>query len=122
MTVEPGKQRAQGGQPTRGQQVTLQLLQRVHTPKPGHSPSQGDDTILNDTILNLLHSDSSDSDSEVRSVRIKDSSSKLRCFRVQIHGVPVLGLIDTGVDITIMGQEVFKKVASVVCLFEEKEP
>ena len=34
---------------------------------------------------------------------------------MNIHGVPVIGLVDIGADITIMGQEIFK-VASVARL------
>ena len=68
------------------------------------------------TVLSLLYSDSSESESDIRSVRIQDSGSQLRCARVDIHGVPVVGLVDTGADISIMGREVFRKVAAVARL------
>ena len=35
---------------------------------------------------------------------------------VQVQGVPAVGVIDSGSDITIMGAELFAKVAVTVCL------
>ena len=35
---------------------------------------------------------------------------------MEIAGVPAVGLVDTGDDITIMGSELFKKVAAVASL------
>ena len=35
---------------------------------------------------------------------------------MEITGVPAVGLVDTGADITIMGSELFKKVAAVAGL------
>ena len=58
-----------------------------------------------------------DSDSDdVRTVTIEDKGSKPRRALVNIEGVPVQGIIDTGADISIMGPETFKKVASVAKL------
>jgi len=53
----------------------------------------------------------SDSDSSVSVVRVTDHGSQ-----VDIAGVPAVGLIDTGADISIMGPELFKKVAAVAGL------
>ena len=44
---------------------------------------------------------------------MQDKGSKPRTVTVDLQGVPVKGVIDSGADITIMGAEVFKKVASV---------
>jgi len=41
---------------------------------------------------------------------------------VDIAGVPAAGLVDTGVDITIMGPELFKKVAAVAGLKKHFKP
>ena len=41
------------------------------------------------------------------------AASQPRKVIVDIAGVPAQGLVDTGADITIMGPELFKKVASV---------
>ena len=46
-------------------------------------------------------------------VRVTDHGSRLRRVQVDITGVPATGLIDTGADISIMGPELFKKVAAV---------
>ena len=35
---------------------------------------------------------------------------------VQVQGVPAAGVIDSGSDITIMGAELFAKVAVTACL------
>ena len=35
---------------------------------------------------------------------------------VEVYGVPVDGVIDTGADISIMGGEVFRKIAAVAKL------
>ena len=59
---------------------------------------------------------SSDSDGDVCTVRVSDTGSKPQCARVMIQGVPVIGIIDTAADISIMGGLLFKKVASVAKL------
>ena len=56
---------------------------------------------------------STDSDKEVRLVRVDDKGSSPQCARVLIQGVPADGIVDSGAEITIMGAELFKKVASV---------
>jgi len=61
-----------------------------------------------------LASDSDDS--SVSLVRIQDCGSRLRKVQVDVAGVPVEGLVDTGADITIMGPDLFKKVAAVAGL------
>ena len=49
-------------------------------------------------------------------VRVTDHRSRLRRVQVDIPRVPAVGLIDTGADISIMGPELFKKVAAVAGL------
>ena len=49
-------------------------------------------------------------------VRVKDKGSKPQYVNVQVQGVPTSGIIDTGADITIMGGELFKKVAAAARL------
>ena len=58
----------------------------------------------------------SDSDGSVSMVRVTDRGSHLRRVHIDIAGVPAVGLIDTGADISIMGPELFKKVAAVAGL------
>ena len=70
-----------------------------------------------DTVppMDLLFSDSS-SDTETCLVQVKDQGSSLKYARVEIQGVPCAGAIDTGSDITIVGGELFRKIASVARL------
>jgi len=62
--------------------------------------------------LNYLHSSDSDN-SEVCLVRVPDKGSQPRCVGVEVQGVKARGVIDTGADISIMGGELFKRVAAV---------
>ena len=58
----------------------------------------------------LLHSDS---DSEhVQMVTITEQESKTHRAQVMVQGVPAKDVIDTGAEITIVGGELFQKVAS----------
>ena len=59
--------------------------------------------------MEFLYSLDSEDDSEVRVVRVTDGGSVSQCVRLQIQGVPVFGIIDSGADITIMGGELFKR-------------
>ena len=43
-----------------------------------------------------------------------DKGSSPQCARVLVQGVPADGIVDSGAEITIMGAELFKRVASVV--------
>ena len=52
--------------------------------------------------MEFLYSSDSEDDSEVRVVRVTDGGSVSQCVRLQIQGVPVFGIIDSGADITIM--------------------
>ena len=63
----------------------------------------------------LSDSDSAEEDT-VKAVRVKHAGSGSRCVKVDVQGVPVYGLIDTGSDITIIGGTMFKKVAAAARL------
>ena len=65
-----------------------------------------------DDPTSSLHSDSEE-ESEVRLVTIKDQGSKPQGARVLIGGVAAWGVVDSRTDITSMGKELFKQVASV---------
>ena len=60
-----------------------------------------------------------DSEEEVRIVRVKDLGSKPRYAEVTVQGVPASGINDSGADITIMGQDLFQKVATTARLKEK---
>ena len=61
--------------------------------------------------IDFLWSDSS-SEGEAGSVRSVVVVDQGRCAQIKIAGVPVYGIIDSGADITIIGGELFKRVAS----------
>ena len=70
---------------------------------------------IENTIIDpLSFLDSSDSDVNV--VRVNDRGSKPQFAEVLIQGVPATGVIDTGDDITIIGGELFQKVAEAARL------
>ena len=65
-----------------------------------------------DSLTCLLFSESED-ETEVKQVRVQDTGSKAQHASVDVQGVPAL---DNGADITIIGGELFRKVASVAKL------
>ena len=55
-------------------------------------------------------------DGDVCVVRVHDKGSRQRCAHVEVQGVEAWGVVDTGADITIMGGELFMKIAAVARL------
>ena len=92
------------------------LSDPISTPSEASQPSPtqmaGNGQNMSGEVLGLLFSDS-DEDGDVRTVRVDDEGSGPRHADVEIEGVPAVGLIDTGADITIIGPQLFKQVASV---------
>ena len=80
--------------PTQARQVTVS--------SPANSP------------LTYLVSDSDDEN--VRRVTVEDRGSQPKCARVLVQGVPMHGVVDTGSDITILGGDAFRKVATAAKL------
>ena len=70
---------------------------------------------LSDDPLDFLYSSESD-ESDVLLIRVEDRGSKPRRALVEVQGVPTYGVIDSGADITIMGADLFKKVAAAAHL------
>ena len=66
--------------------------------------------------LSFLESDDDSTPGRVELVRIEDRGSKPRQATVSIQGVPASGVIDSGADITIMGPDLFKRVAAAARL------
>lgn len=64
----------------------------------------------------LLYLYTSDSEGQVDTIRVNDEGSGPQYVNVEIQGVRTSGIIDTGADITIMGGELFKKVATAARL------
>ena len=78
--------------------------------------SGGEDSEETQRMLNCLISDSSDEDSDVCQVCVTDQGGKQQYAVVQVEGVPAHGIIDSGSEITIIGGELFQKVAAVARL------
>ncbi len=60
-------------------------------------------------LLSLFMSDS-DEDS-VKLVWVRDNGNSTKGAIVQVQGIPAVGVIDSGSEITIMGAELLAKVA-----------
>ena len=65
-----------------------------------------------------MYSDSDDNTSDVR--QVTDKGSQVKCTRVSIQGVPPYGIIDSGADITIIGGNLFKRVAAAAKLHKKQ--
>ena len=70
--------------------------------------------------VSYLHSSNSEEDEDVKLVRVTDEVSQPRCTQVLIQGVPASGIVDSSADITIMGKERFKVIASA-CKLKKKD-
>lgn len=62
-----------------------------------------------DNLLELLMSDSDEE--HVNLVQVHDQGSSVKAVVVKVQGVQAVGVIDSGSDITIMGAELFARVA-----------
>ena len=83
------------------------------TPKP----AQARQVTVNPPESDPLTYLASDSDDEnVRRVTVEDQGSQPKCAGVLLQGVPMHGVVDTGSDITILGGDAFRKVATVAKL------
>lgn len=65
-------------------------------------------------ILDVLLPDSDDEG--VCQIQLDYRGSRPRHVRVEIQGVPAQGFVDTGADITIIGGDLFRRVAAVARL------
>ena len=87
-------------------------LKQIQTDCPDSTfSSQTESTDVWDFLLS-----SSDEEADVCTVQIDDKGSMPQCVPVQLQGVPMYGVIDTGADITILGGSLFKKVATIAKL------
>ena len=72
-------------------------------------------------LLDILYSSDEEKEAEVSVVEVRDHVSHPQCARVEIQGVPVFGVIDSGADITIIGGNLLRRVASVAKLLRKKD-
>ena len=71
-------------------------------------------------VNSCLYSSDSEETGGVRQVRVIDKGSHPQRAEVLLEGVPALGVIDSGADITIMGKDLLKRVAAVAKLKKSK--
>ena len=69
-----------------------------------------------DDPLEYLFSNSEEEESRVGVIRVTDNGSKFQSAMVVVGGVPLYGIVDSGVDIMIMRGTAFKQVATVAKL------
>ena len=67
---------------------------------------------LREDPLHFLASDSESDSGGVNLVRVADKGSIPQGANVFLQGVPAVGVVDSGADITIVGSELFKQVAA----------
>ena len=91
------KGRSEAKLPSNTRNSSTANTRQVVTTKPAEDP------------LDFLLSGSDDE--AVKKVELRDEGSVPKCVSVLIQGVAATGLIDSGADITIMGGELFKRVA-----------
>lgn len=65
-----------------------------------------------------------DSEEGVKQIHVTDGGNRSQLARVDVHGVPANGVVDTAADITIMGGKLFALVATVakLCKRNFKKP
>jgi len=104
---------------------TAHLARDCKKPKSESTPSQQrGSSRSSEASANMVtaHEDPIDfllpdvNDGNVRLVQVEDRGSKPRKVMIDLQGVPAEGIIDSGADITIIGPELFKKVAAVARL------
>ena len=72
--------------------------------------------IVEDPLRHLLSDTDSELEEDIKQVRVSDEGSRPQFVRVNVQGVPMLGVVDTGADITIINGPMFKRVAAVARL------
>ena len=56
----------------------------------------------------------------MKQIVMQDRGSQPHCACIQIQGIPAVGIVDSGADITILGGDLFKKVVAVARLWKQK--
>ena len=94
---------------------------RGPTPGESHSKPQArqvstqDHKITDGTeadLMAFLFSDSEEGSSNVKQIWVEDQGSQSHCAQIRIAGVPVYSIVDSGADITIIGGDLFRRVAA----------
>ena len=77
------------------------------------SNTESGENLCKELPTDLLYSSDEDL---LRQVRMVDEGSYSHYAHVVINGVPVEGIVDTGADITIIGRDLFAKIAAAARL------
>ena len=67
----------------------------------------------------LLYSSDSEEGEDERQIQVTDEGNQSQLAHMIVQGVPADGMIDIGADITIMGQDLFAKVAAAARLHKK---
>ena len=102
--------------PTNTRQVQSSEDQGPHDQDPQPSTETTPTTSEDPRQYLLPDSDEEGSAAGVNEVRVQDKGSYPQSVRVVVAGVPVDGIVDTAADITIVGAEIFKRIAAVAKL------
>ena len=83
---------------------------RVKSKKPAHQISQthGKRPSIQQPPYNFEKKQKT----EVKQIQVEDTGSCSHCVKVILQGVPVYGIIDSGSDITIIGGNLFRRIAA----------
>ena len=73
---------------------------------------------IHENPLDFLVSDSESDTGEVNLVRVADKGSIPQGANIFLQGIPAVGVVDSGEDITIVGGELFKQVAAAAQLWK----
>ena len=102
-----------GGWSSRTQGQSTPPSAKANTKTVQSSPSPAAQQAAVDPLSLLYSSSSDESESDhIRVVRVHDGGSQPHYAEVQLQGVPAQGIVDSGADITIMGAELFQRVAA----------
>ena len=91
------------------------MTKQVQTTGSVKGEKAGDTPTLGTDLLSCLLPDSN-KDDHICQVRIDDRGSRQQYVDVLVGGVPAQGVIDSGADITIMGGDLFRRVAAAAQL------
>ena len=113
-----GPRQESTGQSTGQTKPGMKMVQSDDTRQEEKSSDQGHDaqSETRDDPLQYLLSGSDDEDPTVGVIHVTDEGSKCQCVKVVVGGASLLGIVDSGADITIMESTAFKQVASVAWL------
>lgn len=86
----------------------------------GEASLENTEFLATQELYNCLYSSSPDREDAVHQVRVVHKGSRPQRVEVLVEGVPTLGLVDSGADITIIGMDLLRYVAMVAKLKKDR--